>query len=109
MKLAVSRSCRVRGEMRLTATQFKTIHQTTRQYFGADAAVWLFGSRADDRQRGGDIDLYVETAGPAPLRQVLRCKLELEEKLDLRVDLVIKAPGEDKPIFNIAKETGVRL
>jgi hypothetical protein len=47
--------------MRLTASQIETIRNTTQQNFGADASVWLFGSRVDDTRRGGDVDLYVES------------------------------------------------
>lgn len=47
--------------MRLTPTQHQQILQATRLNFGANANVWLFGSRVDDSRRGGDVDLYVET------------------------------------------------
>ena len=46
--------------MRLTASQIETIRQAAHQNFGADASVWLFGSRVDDARRGGDVDLYIE-------------------------------------------------
>lgn len=45
--------------MRLNASQIEAIKQEAGHFFGARAGVWLFGSRVDDRQRGGDIDLYV--------------------------------------------------
>lgn len=48
--------------MRLTAAQIETIRQVARQNFEADASVWLFGSRADDFKRSGDVDLYVESS-----------------------------------------------
>lgn len=48
--------------MRLTPTQIATIKDATAEIFGDDARVWLFGSRADDSRRGGDVDLMVETA-----------------------------------------------
>ena len=43
--------------MRLSVTQQQCILQATRQNFGDDAKVWLFGSRVDDTRRGGDVDL----------------------------------------------------
>jgi len=87
--------------MRLSASQQQCILDATRRYFGAGAKVWLFGSRVDDRQRGGDVDLYVEPA--------LRCKLAIEEGLDMHVDLLVNDRGDDKPIYAIPKQTGVLL
>jgi len=95
--------------MRLTPTQHKQILQAARLNFGADANVWLFGSRVDDTQRGGDVDLYVETAQASTLWSALRCKIALEESLDLHVDLVVKEQGKNKPIYQIAKKQGVQL
>lgn len=80
-----------------------------RQNFGADAAVWLFGSRVDDERRGGDVDLYVEPTREIPLLSELRCKIALEESLDLHVDLVIKEHGKNKAIYQLAKSQGVQL
>ncbi|MFA7238474.1 MAG: nucleotidyltransferase domain-containing protein [Sulfuricellaceae bacterium] len=95
--------------MRLTPTQHQCILQATHRNFGADANVWLFGSRVDDARRGGDIDLYVETARASTLVSVLQCKIALEEGLDLHVDLVVKEPGKNKPIYQIAKKQGIQL
>ena len=47
--------------MRLSADQIEAIKQETAHFFGADARVWLFGSRVDDTARGGDVDLYVQS------------------------------------------------
>jgi len=48
--------------MRLTDQQHAAIRQAVTESFGADALVWLFGSRVDDSQRGGDIDLLIKTS-----------------------------------------------
>ncbi len=74
--------------------------------FGESAGVWLFGSRANDEKRGGDVDFFVETQS-TDLMAELRCKSELADIFDLKVDLVV---GDGtKPIHRIAKQTGVRL
>jgi predicted nucleotidyltransferase len=71
-----------------------------------DAGVWLFGSRARDNERGGDVDLYVESSDRDVMRQI-RCKRALVDLFDLKVDLVV---GDGSlPIHRIAKTTGVRL
>ena len=95
--------------MRLTPIQHQHILQATHLNFGADANVWLFGSRVDDTRRGGDVDLYVETTQENTLLSALRCKIALEESLDLHVDLVVKEHGKNKPIYQIAKKQGVKL
>lgn len=95
--------------MRLTTSQIETIRQTARQNFGAEASVWLFGSRVDNARRGGDVDLYIESTQKNTLMSELRCKVVLEDSLDLHVDLIVKEPGKDKPIYQLAKTQGVQL
>lgn len=74
--------------------------------FGDSAKIWLFGSRADDQKRGGDVDIFVETESSDVLRK-LKCKSDLIDLFDLKVDLIVGSG--DKPIHRIAKATGVRL
>jgi predicted nucleotidyltransferase len=100
--------------MRLTASQIEIIRKVAQQNFGAEASVWLFGSRVDDARRGGDVDLYIEptpieSMGKNTLMSELRCKIILEDSLDLHVDLIVKEPGKDKPIYQLAKGQGVQL
>lgn len=95
--------------MRLTNAQIDTIRKAASQNFGEDALIWLFGSRLDDSKRGGDVDLYIEATHRDTLMSELRCKIALEDSLDLSVDLLVKELGKDKPIYNLAKTQGVRL
>lgn len=47
--------------MRLTEYEIKTIVESFHRYFkGGD--IYLFGSRVYDNQKGGDIDLYIDTS-----------------------------------------------
>ena len=94
--------------MRLSPDQVQAIRQTAHRVLGAGAAIWLFGSRLDDRVKGGDVDLYVE-AEPHPLLDEIRCKVELEESLNLPVDLIVRAPLDGSLIAQIAKTQGARL
>ena len=76
------------------------------QRYGEQAKAWLFGSRANDEKRGGDVDIFVET-GSADLMTAMRCKSDLADLFDLTVDLVVGDGSQ--PIHRIAKQTGVRL
>ena len=96
--------------MRLTPQQIHAIRQQVRSRMGDDARLWLFGSRTDDQRRGGDVDLLAEPARPVPLTQWLACRSALADALDLKVDLLLRQPGDpDQPIHRIARATGVPL
>ncbi|MDD5036605.1 MAG: nucleotidyltransferase domain-containing protein [Methylococcaceae bacterium] len=99
--------------MRLTPSQVQTTKNTVNRVLGTPNRVWLFGSRVDDRLRGGDIDLLVETEAVFPNRAETLCRLHgaLVMALgDRKLDIVLKdARTADAPIFEIARRTGVML
>lgn len=102
--------------MRLNSTERNAIAQAAREAFDPGTAVFLFGSRAHDDRRGGDIDLLVETPrSMSPEEQVARRTRfvariwrALEEQ---RIDVVITAgDGQDpRPVVAAAKRTGILL
>lgn len=94
--------------MRLTAAQIDTIKSTATAVLGEGVQVTLFGSRVDDTQKGGDVDLYVEAVQPDLMKKI-RCKVSLQDQLELPVDLIVKPFGDRSPIALIAKQEGVRL
>ena len=101
--------------MRLTPEEKAAIRYAARIHFGPNAQVWLFGSRADDTKRGGDIDLYVETDlnQPADLsRREINFKLDLDDQLgEQKIDIVVRPRTSELalPIYRIARETGLEL
>ena len=99
--------------MRLTPTQIETIWQAAWDVFGQETQVWLFGSRVDDSKRGGDIDLLIHPADPAAdqtLTRKIRFLGLLERQLgERKIDVVIEARDDTRPIVQIARQTGVRL
>jgi predicted nucleotidyltransferase len=99
--------------VRLTEPQVAAIKQAVAEVLGAGARVWLFGSRADDGARGGDIDLLVRpdpAAGRPSLMDKVRLLGRLEEALgERRIDIVIEAPEDRRAIVQIAHETGIPL
>lgn len=94
--------------MRISATQAEFIARSVHRHLGESARMWLFGSRVDDQRRGGDIDLYVES-DTHTLMSEFRCKLQMEEKLEIPVDLIVRPHNEDSPIAQIARKTGIAL
>ena len=92
--------------MRISDTAAKQAVNLITAQFGDSAKIWLFGSRADDLQRGGDVDIFVETTTADVLRKI-KCTSDLVELFDLKVDLVVGVG--DKPIHRIAKAKGIRL
>ncbi|MDM8567353.1 nucleotidyltransferase domain-containing protein [Candidatus Halobeggiatoa sp. HSG11] len=74
--------------------------------------VWIFGSRADMNQKGGDIDIYIKTPNT---NNILQTKIiflrEFEKKFgEQKVDLIIEAANsKSNKIFEIAKQEGVKI
>jgi predicted nucleotidyltransferase len=90
--------------VRLTPNELAAVRQTL---LNADpnGRIWLFGSRADDSRRGGDIDLYFEASQPISLKTSLALEYRLTSLCDMKVDLLIRNPGQaDQPIHAIARK-----
>ncbi len=96
--------------MRLTPDEQQQIKSIIAAHFGADAEIWLFGSRVDDQKRGGDVDLYVTPAQHSDdyMRRV-NCLGALERALPYPVDLVLADPDKRRAIDHIALQTGIAL
>lgn len=98
--------------MRLEPEEVRAIKAAARHAFGRDATVRLFGSRADDERKGGDIDLHVEVA---PDVDAWGAKCRFEDNLfarieEQRVDVVVRKRGEPaRGIDLIAYRDGVLL
>jgi predicted nucleotidyltransferase len=99
--------------MRLTPAQIDTIKSTAQAVLGEGAQVTLFGSRVDDEQKGGDVDLMVEVTQAIADPAVLAARLSSRVSRSMhgrRVDVILKAPNlMEQPIHRIAKQEGIRL
>jgi predicted nucleotidyltransferase len=93
--------------MRLSDRERDAILSAVRRH-DRRARVFLFGSRADDAKRGGDIDLLVlsDTIGPAERRRIRRsiCDVIGEQKIDLLV-----AGDLANSLARVAHRSGVLL
>ena len=101
--------------MRLSDQQLETIRSLVARMVPAESQyeLILFGSRLNDRARGGDVDLYLETTClDAAARTSLQHRLRpaLEEALDLPADLVIQdRQAPHSLVSRIARKEGRSL
>ena len=99
--------------MRLTALQRKVIIQVIAQVLDDTVKITLFGSRVDDKAKGGDIDLLVESFkkidNPAEVKSKISAKLTIAFQ-GLKIDVLLMAPNlKHYPIHDIAQKTGILL
>lgn len=93
--------------MRLTEAEHASINLAVKGR-DPDARVYLFGSRVDDRARGGDIDLMV-LSGKISLSDRLDILVDLHRRLgERRIDLLVY-PDLRRPFARIAATEGVLL
>ncbi|KIM04076.1 MAG: DNA polymerase subunit beta [Sulfurovum sp. AS07-7] len=96
--------------MRLLPYEIDSIKKAFLQNFD-DGKIYLFGSRVDDTQRGGDIDLYLCPSQKFDDERVRRRNFLImldecigEQKID-----VVMAKDKDRLIEKEALRTGVEL
>lgn len=97
--------------MRLKEENIEYIKKVAISIFGNNMSVYLFGSRVDDKKRGGDIDLYIETDVKEDLfRKKVAMLIQLNKAFgDQKIDLIINNFTNKKNIFKVAKQKGVLL
>jgi predicted nucleotidyltransferase len=104
--------------MRLTPAQRQWVPRLVRRHFGLNARVWLFGSRVNDRARGGDFDFLVRCDDLSPIALVqakLNLMADLHDTPDFegeRLDVVLYSTQIDpqpRPIHQVALNEGVEL
>lgn len=95
--------------MRLNEHYRQTIVRIAKEVYGDTVKVYLFGSRTDDRKRGGDIDLLVRTEGA---KKGLMGRIQMASKLkwllgDQKIDII--GDHEESLVVEEALRTGIRL
>jgi predicted nucleotidyltransferase len=99
--------------MRLSLKHQSVIRQAAHELVGDEARVLLFGSRTDDAERGGDVDVLVQSPEVLPSRLELELRLgaRLERALGGRkVDVLLVDPSTPlQPVHRIALSQGVPL
>lgn len=99
--------------IRLSAKEIEIIRATVHRLLGDEARIRIFGSRAKMDERGGDIDILIETEQILTDRVSAACRLtsQLQMQLgDRKIDVIIVDPATpEQPIHQIARQTGVML
>ena len=76
--------------MRLSNFYQETIKSTGLEIFGNDTKIYLFGSRADDTKRGGDIDLYIDAINNNDLFEKIQFLTKLHKRLGDKLMLLFQ-------------------
>ena len=99
--------------MRLTVSQAESIRHIAREMFGDEVQVTLFGSRARNDSKGGDVDLLVDIRSPVNEPAVMMARLSARVSRALngrKVDVLISAPNLNEfAIHRFARESGIVL
>lgn len=99
--------------MRLDNKTRDIVKNEVSKFFGDGAVVRLFGSRVDDDQRGGDIDLFIDLPTPMIGRVRAECRLAAGLYIKLggrRIDVLVREPNKPMlPIHEQAIRQGVIL
>lgn len=95
--------------MRLEPHQISVIREEVGRLDPA-ASIYLYGSRADDAAKGGDIDLLV-VSDALQFRDLLRLRIAVLDRIGWqKLDLAHRKSGDLKDaVAREAVETGVRL
>ena len=95
--------------MRLSDQEANAIREEVRA-LDPNAEIYLYGSRANDSARGGDIDLLVLSIRLG-FRETLRLRTRILERIGWQqLDLAVRRPDQDGDLLlAAAQETGVKL
>jgi len=108
-RLPISNAQTKLADMRLKASEQSVIRKHL-QTLGPEAESYLFGSRADDSARGGDIDLLVLTPTKVPLARIRKLRRAILEEIgEQKIDIVNLARSSRHPFKAVALETAIRL
>ncbi|MGI9276329.1 MAG: nucleotidyltransferase domain-containing protein [Endozoicomonas sp.] len=98
--------------MRISKEQKADIVELVKRHVSQNARVWLFGSRAKEDARGGDVDLFLEVTNlQDTVARKIDLRLALEDRWgEIKVDILIHDTRyPEQAIHHIARSEGVRL
>ena len=96
--------------MRLSRIQIKAIWEVFLLLFMKEDSIWLFGSRADDNKKGGDIDLILKTSEKPNFISKAKVLSAIYAKLgERKIDLVFDYPDQDNHFLDLVKLDAVEI
>ena len=100
--------------MRLSNKEISAIKEVTRDIFGENATIGLYGSRTDNNKRGGDIDLFIQCncqiSGEEQYKLKIKFLVELKKIIgDQKIDVLINGGQLAKSILGKVQKEEVRL
>ncbi len=95
--------------VRLNDFEINTIKEVIQKYL-PDAKVFVYGSRADDSKRGGDIDLLIYTDQKVELKTQSSIYWDICEKIgEQKIDMLFTKEDSNEPFVNLIRPTAVKL
>jgi predicted nucleotidyltransferase len=102
--------------MRLQSKEVDVIAEAAKDTFMSGTAVFLFGSRVDDRKRGGDIDLLVEIPEALSPAELVRSRTRFVSRIyrlldEQRIDVVIALQDmpDSRDVVAMARREGLKV
>ncbi|GAB4179711.1 MAG: hypothetical protein Fur0032_20440 [Terrimicrobiaceae bacterium] len=95
--------------MRLCAEKARAIREEI-LHVDPTAEIYLFGSRADDSAKGGDIDLLV-ISDCLDFRGILAVRRRILDRIGWQqLDLIVRGKTDvDEPFIELARQNGIKL
>jgi predicted nucleotidyltransferase len=94
--------------MRLTKKEVSSIKNIIFS-FDPDAFIYLFGSRVNNKAKGGDIDLLI-ISSKLEDKEIRQIKIKLYDTIGYqKIDILLARDENESALVKIAIEEGVRL
>ncbi|MBN2824045.1 MAG: nucleotidyltransferase domain-containing protein [Campylobacterales bacterium] len=94
--------------MRLKKYEIEAIKESFASTF-AQGSIYLFGSRVDDNQKGGDIDLYIDTKVENKVAKKIDFLVALKNRIgEQKIDVVLSY-NKNRAIEQEAIKNGIEL
>lgn len=95
--------------MRLIPEQLKFIKENLKN-ISPEADIYIFGSRADDNEKGGDIDILVISDTRMDKKDIRKFKIDFYKKFEWqKIDVVNFLINEEHPFKSLVLDKAIKL